>query len=109
MEISRAASNISRVSRWTFFSQATMDSVSFAGHLTFAILAEGRASLSLMVPAFLVCVLFVHEAVSASVYLESRKTLIRYLYSNLQCSYRIFKVQRIIRLRRHRLGFHNLQ
>jgi len=39
-----------------------MDSVSFAGHITFAILAEGRPSLSLIVPAFLACLVFVHEA-----------------------------------------------
>jgi hypothetical protein len=41
-----------------------MDSVSFAGHITFAILAEGRPSLSLIAPAFLACLVFVHEAVS---------------------------------------------
>ena len=40
-----------------------MDSVSFAGHITFAILAEGRPSLSLIAPAFLACLVFVHEAV----------------------------------------------
>jgi hypothetical protein len=43
-----------------------MDSVSFAGHITFAILAEGRTSLSLIAPAFLSCVLFTCEAVSFS-------------------------------------------
>ena len=62
-EHSRTASGISRVSLWTFLIQATMDSVSFAGHITFAILAEGRPSLSLIVPAFLACLVFVHEAV----------------------------------------------
>lgn len=41
-----------------------MDSVSFAGHITFAILAEGRPSISLVAPAFLACVVFLHEAVS---------------------------------------------
>jgi hypothetical protein len=41
-----------------------MDSVSFAGHITFAILAAGRPSLSLIAPAFLACMLFVQEAVS---------------------------------------------
>ncbi|KAK2463660.1 hypothetical protein APHAL10511_004411 [Amanita phalloides] len=59
---SRTPSGISRVSRWTFLTQATIDSVAFAGHITFAILAEGRPSLSLTAPAFLACMLFVHEA-----------------------------------------------
>ncbi|TEB33129.1 hypothetical protein FA13DRAFT_1627277 [Coprinellus micaceus] len=59
---SRTPSGISRVSKWTFLAQATMDSVSFAGHITFAILAEGRPSLSLLAPAFLACMLFVQEA-----------------------------------------------
>ena len=62
-EHSRTPSGISRVSLWTFLIQATMDSVSFAGHITFAILAEGRPSLSLIAPAFLACLVFVHEAV----------------------------------------------
>jgi hypothetical protein len=60
---SRTPSGISRVSLWSFLIQATMDSVSFAGHITFAILAEGRPSLSLIVPAFLACLVFVYEAV----------------------------------------------
>ncbi|KDR80565.1 hypothetical protein GALMADRAFT_61277 [Galerina marginata CBS 339.88] len=59
---SRTPSGISRVSRWTFLAQATMDSVSFAGHITFAILAEGRPSLSLIAPAFLACIVFILEA-----------------------------------------------
>ncbi|KAJ7581470.1 hypothetical protein C8J56DRAFT_960123 [Mycena floridula] len=59
---SRTPSGVSRVSRWTFFIQATLDSFSFAGHVTFAILSEGRPSLSLVAPAFLACVLFYHEA-----------------------------------------------
>ena len=62
-EHSRTPSGISRVSLWSFLIQATMDSVSFAGHITFAILAEGRPSLSLIVPAFLACLVFVYEAV----------------------------------------------
>jgi hypothetical protein len=62
-ERSRTPSGISRVSRWTFLAQSTMDSVSFAGHITFAILAEGRPSLTLIAPAFLACALFVQEAV----------------------------------------------
>jgi len=59
----RTASGISRVSRWTFLAQTTMDCVSFAGHITFAILAEGRTSLSLVAPAFLACILFTSQAV----------------------------------------------
>ncbi|PPQ90771.1 hypothetical protein CVT25_010160 [Psilocybe cyanescens] len=59
---SRTPSGISRVSRWTFQTQATMDLVSFAGHITFAILAEGRSSLSLIAPAFLAFLVFVYEA-----------------------------------------------
>ncbi|KAF8885015.1 hypothetical protein BD779DRAFT_1673890 [Infundibulicybe gibba] len=61
-ELSRTPSGISRVSRWIFLSQATIDSVSFAGHITFAILAEGRPSLSLIAPSFLACILFIYEA-----------------------------------------------
>ncbi len=63
-ERSRTPSGISRVSCFTFLAQATMDAVSFAGHITFAILAEGRPSISLIAPAFLACVVFLHEAVS---------------------------------------------
>ena len=54
---------ISRVSRWTFLSQSTIDAVSFAGHITFAILAEGRPSLALIAPAFIACITFIYEAV----------------------------------------------
>ncbi|KAF9005970.1 hypothetical protein BDQ17DRAFT_1423692 [Cyathus striatus] len=61
-ERSRTPSGVLRVSRWTFLAQSTIDSVSFAGHITFAILAEGRPSLSLIVPAFLACILFIQEA-----------------------------------------------
>uniref|UniRef100_A0A0W0EYZ4 RING-type E3 ubiquitin transferase n=1 Tax=Moniliophthora roreri TaxID=221103 RepID=A0A0W0EYZ4_MONRR len=53
---------ISRVSRWSFLTQATVDAVSFAGHITFAILAEGRPSLSLIAPAFIACITFIYEA-----------------------------------------------
>lgn len=64
-ERSRTPPSLARISRWTFLSQATVDSVSFAGHITFAILAEGRPSLTLIAPAFLSCLLFVFEAVSS--------------------------------------------
>ncbi|KAG6852138.1 hypothetical protein C0991_002659 [Blastosporella zonata] len=61
-ERSRTPSGLARVSRWLFLTQSTIDSVSFAGHITFAILAEGRPSISLVAPAFLACVLFIYEA-----------------------------------------------
>lgn len=64
MDRSRTPAGISRVTRWSFLTQSIVDSVSFAGHITFAILADGRPSLSLVAPAFLACVLFVNEAVS---------------------------------------------
>ncbi|KAF9531755.1 hypothetical protein CPB83DRAFT_84315 [Crepidotus variabilis] len=60
-ERSRTPSGISRVSRWTFISQTVMDVLSFAGHITFAILAEGRPSLSLIAPAFLSSVMFTYQ------------------------------------------------
>ncbi|KAL0955123.1 hypothetical protein HGRIS_004036 [Hohenbuehelia grisea] len=60
-ELSSTPSGIARVSRYTMLSQVMIDSVSFAGHITFAILAEGRASLSLIVPAFLAAMLFAYE------------------------------------------------
>ncbi|KAF5353145.1 hypothetical protein D9758_008759 [Tetrapyrgos nigripes] len=62
MEKSYTPSGISRVSRWIFLVQSTVDSVSFAGHITFAILAEGRTSLGLIAPAFLTCLTFIYEA-----------------------------------------------
>lgn len=64
MSISRTPSGVSRVSLFSFLSQSALDSVSFAGHITFAILAEGRPSLSLIAPAFIACILFIQEAVS---------------------------------------------
>ncbi|KAF9074941.1 hypothetical protein BDP27DRAFT_1316219 [Rhodocollybia butyracea] len=62
MAQSSTPSGISRVSRYTFLVQSTIDSVSFAGHVTFAVLAEGRPSLSLIAPSFLACVVFLSEA-----------------------------------------------
>ncbi|KAF9054394.1 hypothetical protein BJ165DRAFT_1412859 [Panaeolus papilionaceus] len=62
MSISRTPSGVSRVSLFSFLSQSALDSVSFAGHITFAILAEGRPSLSLIAPAFIACILFIQEA-----------------------------------------------
>ncbi|KAF7370635.1 RING-type domain-containing protein [Mycena sanguinolenta] len=62
MARSRTPSGISRLSYWTFLVQATVDSLSFAGHTVFALVADGKPSLSLIVPAFLACVLFANEA-----------------------------------------------
>ncbi|OAX43199.1 hypothetical protein K503DRAFT_853458 [Rhizopogon vinicolor AM-OR11-026] len=59
---SRTPAGLSRVSLWTFLTQSIVDSVSFAGHITFAILANGRPSLSLVAPAFVACVLFAFES-----------------------------------------------
>ncbi|KAH8111085.1 hypothetical protein DFH11DRAFT_1799176 [Phellopilus nigrolimitatus] len=61
-EASQTPAGISRVSRWTFLTQAATDSISFVGHITFGILADGRPSLSLIAPAFLASVLLVYEA-----------------------------------------------
>lgn len=69
MERSRTPAGLSRASRWMFFSQATIDSVCFAGHITFAIIAEGKPSISLTAPAFLACAVFVYEAVSHSYFI----------------------------------------
>ncbi|KAJ7606163.1 hypothetical protein DFH06DRAFT_1251770 [Mycena polygramma] len=62
MQRSRTPSGISRLSFWTFFVQSTVDSLSFAGHTVFALVADGKPSLSLIAPAFLACVLFSNEA-----------------------------------------------
>jgi hypothetical protein len=59
---SRTPAGLSRVSLWTFLAQSIVDSVSFAGHITFAIIANGRPSLSLVAPAFVACVLFAFES-----------------------------------------------
>ncbi|KAH0836346.1 hypothetical protein J3R83DRAFT_7899 [Lanmaoa asiatica] len=53
---------LTRLSLWTFLTQAIVDAVAFAGHITFAILANGRPSMSLIAPAFLACILFALEA-----------------------------------------------
>jgi transmembrane E3 ubiquitin-protein ligase len=63
MRTSRTPSGMSNLSRWTFFSQAAIDTVAFAAHITFAVLAEGKPSIALVAPAFLACTVFVNEAV----------------------------------------------
>lgn len=55
---------LTRLSLWTFLTQAIVDAVAFAGHITFAILENGRPSMSLVAPAFFACILFALEAVS---------------------------------------------
>ncbi|KAI0248996.1 hypothetical protein BJV78DRAFT_1276346 [Lactifluus subvellereus] len=61
MSESRTPAALSRISRWSFIVQALADSIAFAGHITFAILAEGRPSMALVAPAFLACALFAYE------------------------------------------------
>ncbi|KAJ7115923.1 hypothetical protein C8R44DRAFT_880324 [Mycena epipterygia] len=62
MQRSRTPTGISRISFWTFLVQSTVDALSFAGHTVFALVADGKPSLSLITPAFLACVLFANEA-----------------------------------------------
>ncbi|KAI9063826.1 hypothetical protein FKP32DRAFT_1571123 [Trametes sanguinea] len=59
---SSSAVGLSRVSRYTFLIQSLIDAISFIGHITLGILAEGRPSLSVLAPAGLACLLFVYEA-----------------------------------------------
>lgn len=86
---SRTPAGLSRVSLWTFLAQSIVDSVSFAGHITFAILANGRPSLSLVAPAFVACVLFALESVSAFTVLYI--TRLECLLSNMPFSLTRFK------------------
>ncbi|KAG6332659.1 hypothetical protein ID866_6427 [Astraeus odoratus] len=65
IERTHSPATLSRLSAWTFYAQAIVDAVSFAGHITFAILANGRSSLALVAPAFVACVLFSLEAQQA--------------------------------------------
>ena len=95
-EHSRTPSGISRVSLWLFLIQATMDAVSFAGHITFAILAEGRPSLSLIVPAFLACLVFVYEAVR-KIFFLLLLVIDQKIYSNSPFLFIKFKVLKILR------------
>lgn len=62
MNVSNTPTNLSRLSRWSFLTQALADSIFFAGHITFAVVTEGKPSVSLAAPAFLACLLFVYEA-----------------------------------------------
>ncbi|OCH91365.1 hypothetical protein OBBRIDRAFT_792297 [Obba rivulosa] len=59
---SGSAQGLARVSRYTFLTQSLIDAISFVGHITLAILADGRPSLTVLAPAGLACLLFVSEA-----------------------------------------------
>jgi len=59
---SRSAAGLARVSRYPFFLQSLIDAISFVGHITMAIIADGRPSVSVIAPAGIACVLFVYEA-----------------------------------------------
>ncbi|PCH44049.1 hypothetical protein WOLCODRAFT_133060 [Wolfiporia cocos MD-104 SS10] len=63
-EMSRnsAPAALSRLSRYVFLSQSLIDAISFVGHITLAILADGRPSLAVLAPAGVACMLFVYEA-----------------------------------------------
>lgn len=78
-----------------------MDSVSFAGHITFAILAEGRPSISLVAPAFLACLVFVQEAVSSLSIIDAKPVAhFHELYSN---SLHLFIKSKVLKIIHHRL------
>ncbi|KAF8433251.1 hypothetical protein L210DRAFT_3623175 [Boletus edulis BED1] len=62
MDRAHSPAALARLSVWTFLTQAIVDAVAFAGHITFAILANGRPSISLVAPAFIACLLFALEA-----------------------------------------------
>lgn len=91
---SRTPAGLSRVSLWTFLTQSIVDSVSFAGHITFAIIANGRPSLSLVAPAFVACVLFAFESVS-ELLLFDRLRRLNWPFSNMPSSSIRFKLQRM--------------
>ncbi|KAI6042062.1 hypothetical protein EDC04DRAFT_1079252 [Pisolithus marmoratus] len=59
---------LQRLSVWTFYTQAIVDAVSLASHITFAILAHGRPSLALITPAFASCIVFSMEHHATLIY-----------------------------------------
>ena len=90
MAHTRSPASISRVSRWSFLTSAIVDSISFAGHITFAIIAQGRPSLALIAPAFLACLLFIYEAVRSHTTMRTTALIVDELffyYSNTHFSY----------------------
>ncbi|KZT21185.1 hypothetical protein NEOLEDRAFT_1074064 [Neolentinus lepideus HHB14362 ss-1] len=72
MNVSRTPTNLSRLSRWSFLTQALSDAIFFAGHITFAVVTDGQPSISLVAPAFLACLLFVYEAQFAIVIVQTQ-------------------------------------
>ncbi|KAI0069873.1 hypothetical protein K474DRAFT_1746897, partial [Panus rudis PR-1116 ss-1] len=61
---SSSAVGLARVSRHPFLAQSLIDAVSFVGHITLGILADGRPSIAVLAPAGFACLLFVREAAS---------------------------------------------
>ncbi|KAI0071333.1 hypothetical protein K474DRAFT_1607089 [Panus rudis PR-1116 ss-1] len=59
---SSSAVGLARVSRHPFLAQSLIDAVSFVGHITLGILADGRPSIAVLAPAGFACLLFVREA-----------------------------------------------
>lgn len=52
---------LARVGRWTLVIQTCLDAFAFTAHMTFAIVADNRASLPLIVPGFLACILLMFQ------------------------------------------------
>ncbi|KAG9018045.1 hypothetical protein FRB90_012548 [Tulasnella sp. 427] len=57
MENTRTPATISPISRWCFIFQSLMDSFSFTSHTMFGILTKNKASVSMVAPGFLACIL----------------------------------------------------
>lgn len=57
METTRTPAAISPISRWGFIFQALMDSFAFTSHAMFGILTKNKASVSMVAPGFLACIL----------------------------------------------------
>ncbi|KAG8854026.1 hypothetical protein FRB96_007889 [Tulasnella sp. 330] len=57
MESTRTPAGISGVSRWPFVFQSIMDSFSATSHAMFGVLTQNRASMSMLAPGFLACIL----------------------------------------------------
>jgi len=52
---------LNRLSWWTFIIQAFSDAMMFTSHASFGIIEENKASLALLAPGFLACILMIHE------------------------------------------------
>ncbi|KZS94573.1 hypothetical protein SISNIDRAFT_409713 [Sistotremastrum niveocremeum HHB9708] len=53
---------VSRVSRWSFIIQAGADAFSFVAHVSYGILTDSQASLPLLAPGFLACIMLINQA-----------------------------------------------